>query len=86
MEEVEVPEDLTGLCVIGTVLGKPAVQIVCEADVSFVVLCSLKDVDDHFGHGRGEKNWSGRRDLNPRPFEPHSNALPNCATARPERG
>src|SRR6266571_4625709 len=27
---------------------------------------------------------SGRRDLNPRPLEPHSSALPSCATARPE--
>ena len=26
--------------------------------------------------------WSGRRDLNPRPLEPHSSALPSCATAR----
>ena len=25
---------------------------------------------------------SGWRDLNPRPFDPQSNALPNCATAR----
>ena len=25
---------------------------------------------------------SGRRDLNPRPLEPHSSALPSCATAR----
>ena len=28
------------------------------------------------------KNFSGRRDLNPRPLEPHSSALPSCATAR----
>lgn len=28
--------------------------------------------------------WSGRRDLNPGPFEPHSNALPVCATPRKE--
>src|SRR5436305_3117822 len=26
--------------------------------------------------------FSGRRDLNPRPLEPHSSALPSCATAR----
>ena len=26
--------------------------------------------------------WSGRRDSNPRPLEPHSSALPSCATAR----
>src|SRR6185312_495535 len=26
---------------------------------------------------------SGRRDLNPRPPEPHSGALPDCATSRP---
>src|SRR4051812_36066873 len=26
---------------------------------------------------------SGRRDLNPRPPEPHSGALPGCATSRP---
>src|SRR5437762_527570 len=25
---------------------------------------------------------SGRRDSNPRPLEPHSSALPSCATAR----
>ena len=28
--------------------------------------------------------WSGRRDLNPRPFGPEPNALPNCATPRME--
>src|SRR5438876_5941620 len=28
---------------------------------------------------------SGRRDLNPRPLEPHSSALPSCATARLSR-
>ena len=28
---------------------------------------------------------SGRRDLNPRPPEPHSGALPGCATSRPPR-
>src|SRR5438093_10694579 len=28
------------------------------------------------------KNFSGRRDLNPRPLEGHSSALPSCATAR----
>ena len=27
--------------------------------------------------------WSGRRDSNPRPLEPHSSALPGCATSRP---
>ena len=26
--------------------------------------------------------WSGWRDLNPRPLDPQSSALPNCATAR----
>ena len=29
---------------------------------------------------------SGRRDLNSRPLEPHSSALPSCATARKLRG
>ena len=28
--------------------------------------------------------WSGRRDLNPGPFAPQANALPVCATPRPE--
>jgi hypothetical protein len=26
--------------------------------------------------------WSGRRDLNPRPLDPQSSALPNWATSR----
>jgi hypothetical protein len=29
-----------------------------------------------------KKNWSGREDLNFRPLEPHSSALPDCATPR----
>ena len=29
--------------------------------------------------------WSGRRDSNPRPPVPQTDALPDCATARPER-
>jgi hypothetical protein len=28
------------------------------------------------------KFWSGRRDLNPRPLDPQSSALPSCATSR----
>ena len=31
---------------------------------------------------RGLSKKSGRRDSNPRPLEPHSSALPSCATAR----
>src|ERR1700733_11417356 len=31
------------------------------------------------------EKWSGRRDSNPRPLEPHSSALPSCATARRQR-
>ena len=31
-----------------------------------------------------EMNWSERRDLNPRPFAPEANALPDCATLRHE--
>src|SRR4051812_4697194 len=27
--------------------------------------------------------WSGRRDLNPRPYRPERYALPSCATPRP---
>ncbi len=30
----------------------------------------------------GNMKWSGRRDLNPGPFDPQSNALPGCATPR----
>ncbi len=30
------------------------------------------------------KNWSGREDSNLRPPEPHSGALPDCATSRPQ--
>ncbi len=30
--------------------------------------------------------WSGRLDLNQRPFAPQANALPGCATPRPKRG
>ena len=30
-----------------------------------------------------ESRWSGRLDLNQRPPEPHSGALPDCATPRP---
>jgi hypothetical protein len=33
---------------------------------------------------RPNKKWSGRLDLNQRPPEPHSGALPVCATSRPE--
>ena len=33
---------------------------------------------------RSTQEWSGRRDSNPRPLEPHSSTLPGCATSRPE--
>ena len=32
---------------------------------------------------RSSRNWSGRSDSNARPLEPHSSALPDCATPRP---
>ena len=32
--------------------------------------------------GRRGESWSGRLDSNQRPLEPHSSALPNCATPR----
>ncbi len=32
--------------------------------------------------GRGMRGESGRPDLNRRPLEPHSSALPGCATPR----
>ena len=32
--------------------------------------------------GSKGETWSGRRDLNPRPLDPQSSALPDCATAR----
>ena len=34
------------------------------------------------GRERNAGRWSGRRDSNPGPLEPHSSALPSCATAR----
>ena len=38
-----------------------------------------KKIDRELGTG---VRWSGRRDLNSRPPDPQSGALPNCATAR----
>ena len=32
------------------------------------------------------REWSERRDLNPRPFAPEANALPDCATLRKKHG
>ena len=34
----------------------------------------------------GLKEWSGRRDLNPRPSAPKADALPGCATPRKVKG
>src|SRR5699024_6463292 len=49
----------------------------------------------HMRHRKGPTEWwtprctaasvSGRRDLNPRPLDPQSSALPNCATSRDRR-
>ncbi len=38
--------------------------------------------DGHSGDAEG-KSWSGRLDLNQRPQDPQSCALPGCATPRP---
>ncbi len=43
--------------------------------LSFPFLSFHQRIDSH-------KKWSGRRDLNPGPFDPQSNALPDCATPR----
>src|SRR5207302_9063452 len=37
---------------------------------------------EEYGHGSA-LNWSGREDLNLRPHDPQSCALPGCATPRP---
>jgi len=36
----------------------------------------------NFANGQSLEGWSGRPDLNRRPPEPHSGALPGCATSR----
>ena len=42
--------------------------------------------DEEKGHQiRGGKSWSGREDLNLRPQDPQSCALPGCATPRPNQ-
>ena len=33
-------------------------------------------------HPKKERKWSGRQDLNLRPLDPKSSALPSCATSR----
>ena len=43
------------------------------------VHCSI-DLASPFSRGR---IWSGRRDSNSRPLQPHCSALPGCATPRP---
>src|SRR5205823_12904663 len=37
---------------------------------------------DERAYGRALVNWSGWRDLNPRPPRPERGALPSCATSR----
>ena len=39
---------------------------------------------NNWAENRLNLRWSGRRDLNPGPFAPQANALPVCATPRPE--
>ncbi len=53
----------------------------------FDILADLASCDSGDGGGDGGMNgihpkWSGREDLNLRPPEPHSGALPDCATPR----
>ena len=43
---------------------------------------SIADSADRTGQGTFLCNWSGRRDLNPRPLGPEPSALPGCATPR----
>ncbi len=53
----------------------------------FDILAELAACDGDGGGGAGgnggiNSKWSGREDLNLRPLEPHSSALPDCATPR----
>src|SRR5215831_15069848 len=41
--------------------------------------------DPRICHGSLLLKWSGRLDLNQRPLDPQSSALPGCATPRPKR-
>ena len=57
--------------------SRPSAQAKCTADK--IQMLQFKIISE-------EQIWSGRRDSNPRPLEPHSSALPSCATARRQRG
>jgi hypothetical protein len=56
------------------------VYILARADIATIRFAATQNIN--VKHGGQVITRSGRRDLNPRPLEPHSSALPSCATAR----
>ncbi len=64
--------------------SKSVIEVFTGSDISTTAFIAPQDVG--VKHSINDpiflRKWSGRRDLNPRPLEPHSSALPSCATAR----
>ena len=58
----------------------PVLQVEFPEPWSIIAHAASADADG--GEIAGDLKWSGRRDLNPGPSEPHSDALPDCATPR----
>ena len=53
--------------------------------IFYFLICTPWKIEQKKGYGNTATpyyNWSGREDLNLRPPEPHSGALPDCATSR----
>ena len=58
----------------------PVLQVEFPEPWSIVAAADIADATG--AKCAGKMKWSGRRDLNSRPLEPHSSALPVCATPR----
>ena len=61
----------------------PVLQVEFPEPWSIIARAASADADG--GDSRKNLKWSGRRDSNSGPLEPHSSALPDCATPRQPR-
>jgi hypothetical protein len=61
------------------VAPKMLIEILTGSHIAAAGVAAAQEINVKHGE---DLMTSGRRDLNPRPLEPHSSALPSCATAR----
>src|ERR1700729_1345598 len=83
MKQIEFAEDPAAFAGFAPMLGKTALQIVCNAHISLGARPASKNVE---GNHKNKIGWWRRRELNPWPPQCHCGALPTELRPQPFLG